>query len=137
MSHTHIRVAKPKPVSGRYEWLPAVLLGLALAALAAWMVTWRLDGFIDQSYFVAEGQVLGTRIVVDHIWDGAHGGFIYYRIEAHVNYKLQNQMQDRWLLASDVTTERERLAAKLATQPKRCLVYWKPDFPENPRCRFE
>jgi hypothetical protein len=137
MSHTHIRVAKPEPVPGRYEWLPAVLLGLALAALAIWMMTGRWDGFIDQSYSVAEGQVLGTRIVVDHIFDGRNGGSIYYRIEAHISYKFQGQMQDRWLLASDITTERERLAAKLATQPKQCLVYWKPDFPENPRCRFE
>jgi hypothetical protein len=95
------------------------------------------QGSIDNRYLTAGGKVTETRIVIDHIQDSQYGGQIYYRIDAHVSYQIDGQVEDRWLTASETTTARELLSAKLATQPKTCQVYWFPNHPENARCRFQ
>ncbi|MFZ0746447.1 MAG: hypothetical protein WAM85_18715 [Terracidiphilus sp.] len=97
----------------------------------------RLDRSAARTYFTADGTVQETRIVVDHIGDSQFGGQIYYRIEAHVNYEVEGQDQDRWLTASEITPERDLLTAKLQPLPKTCRVYWVPKHPENAKCRLE
>jgi hypothetical protein len=88
-------------------------------------------------YATANGSILETRIVVDHIRDNQYGGLIYYRVEARTRYELEGHSQERWLTASEITTTREELVAMIAAHPKTCLVYWFPKNPENVKCRIE
>jgi hypothetical protein len=91
----------------------------------------------DTDHLTAQGNVSDTRIVIDHIRDSQYGGLIFYRIEALVSYEIEGQTQNRWLVASEITTAREFLVAKLADHPKACQVYWLPNHSENARCRFQ
>jgi len=50
---------------------------------------------------------------------------------------MDGQDQNRWLIASEITTARELLAAKIAGHPKTCQVYWAAMHPESASCRFE
>jgi hypothetical protein len=73
----------------------------------------------------ATGTVLEIRKVIDNTRDALYGGKISYRLEAHVQYVADGQMQDRWLRALDDLTQ-ENLLLKLAAHPTKCLVYWPP-----------
>ena len=134
MSHSHIRV--PRPAPQRDPWLEFVVAAsiVVLVALLAF------GGFVGRSFdetnVTATGSILETRIVVDHILDSQYGGRIFYRIEARTSYEFQGQSQDRWLTASEITTARELLQAKLASRPKYCVVYWVPGHSENAKCRL-
>ena len=135
MSHSHIRVheAPPKRNLG-LEVAAGIAFLAAFAALFIAVLRWHQP--YDMDHLTAEGIVSDSRIVVDHIWDTRYGGQIYYRTEALVSYQIDGQPQNRWLIASEITTERARLASKLADSPKACQVYWLPDHPKNARCRF-
>ena len=137
MSRTHVRLPKPKPEPNRNIWV-GVAIGAVATLLAILYVTTRFwDGPIQPSHVTAEGKVSETRIVMDHISDSQYGGEIFYRIEAHASYELDGRPQDRWLTASEITTERVLLASKVAGQPKSCRVYWASGHPENAKCQLE
>lgn len=135
MSHSHIRV--PKPVQRFRPW-SAILMGAVAVVLVALFGLGRVIEWPSKTdHSTTTGQVLETRIVVDHLRYNSYGGLIYYRIDAHVSYQIQGQQQDRWMTASETTTEREVLAVKLSSHPKTCLVYWFPKHPENAQCRLQ
>lgn len=134
MSRAHVRVPASPP--RRRRWMEFVLGGMMVLFIALF-ATMRLERNAGRSYFTTPGTVLETRIAVDHISDSRSGGQIYYRIEVHVSYSVEGLEQDRWLTASEATTEREQLAARLAARPKTCRVYWVPKHPENAKCRLE
>jgi hypothetical protein len=104
-----------------------VLMILAAAYLAA---NW-IHSF-PSPHETAAGEILEIRKVVDNTRDTLQGGKINYRLEAHVQYAADGQMQDRWLRASDDLTQ-ENLLLKFAAHPTKCLVYWPPNHPENAR----
>jgi hypothetical protein len=136
MTHTHIRAPKADPAPDRYALLK-LIAGVVAAIALICVGLWHWDGVIDNSFSVANGQLLDTRITVQGLKDSLYGGRILYRIEAHVKYEFQGQPQDRWLPATGSTSDRAWLELELLRKPKKCLVYWKPDFPENARCRLE
>jgi hypothetical protein len=134
MSHSHVRVSRPP--SQRRPWTE-IVLAVSLVALMM-LLTFRnfLKWPSDEDYVRATGSILETRIVVDHISDSEYGGRIFYRVEARTSYEFQGEPQERWLTASEITTERELLEAKLAIHPKYCSVYWVLGHPENAKCRL-
>ena len=136
MSHSHLRARLNPPAPRRNFWLEATfgLVFVAFAAIFIAVLRWHQP--YDLDHLTTEGKTSDSRIVVDHIWDTRYGGAIYYRTEALVSYEIDGQPQNRWLIASEITTERARLASKLADSPKACQVYWLPDHPENARSRF-
>ena len=134
MSHSHVRVSHPPPQ--RRPWIEFAL-AVSLVALMMLLtfgnfLKWPFDG----DYARATGSILETRIVVDHILDSQYGGRIFYRVEVRTSYEFQGEPQERWLTASEITTARELLEAKLAVHPKYCVVYWVPGHPENAKCRL-
>lgn len=135
MSHSHIRVHEAPPKRNLWFEAAIAISFVALAALCIAALRWHQP--YDLDHLTTEGIVSDTRIVVDHIRDSTYGGLIFYRIEAQVRYEIDGQAQNRWLIASQITTERVLLASKLASSPKSCQVYWLPDHPENARCRFK
>lgn len=134
MSRSHVRV--PKPASPRKPWLErAFLVAFVLLVVAALLFIWW-----DRPHepnFVTEGKILESRIVVDDIRDSRYGGRIDYRLETRVSYDLDGKSVDRWLTADTVSTSRELIAAQVAGNPRNCLVYWRPNHPENARCRLQ
>ena len=92
--------------------------------------------FVEDTHVTAMGRILETRIAVRGTHQSQFSGAIQYCIEAHVRYELNGQIQDRWMVASDVTSSRDILALRLVQQPKTCEVYWAPHHPENPKCRL-
>lgn len=134
MSRRPVRLSKP--MQRRRPGLKIVLGALTILFMALFAFS-RLERTAGRSYFTAAGTVEETRIVVDHVWDSRYGGQIYYRIEAHVNYEVEGQAQDRWLTASEITPQRELLLTRLEPPPKTCQVYWAPKHPENARCRLK
>jgi hypothetical protein len=134
MGHPRIRV--PKQPAPRRPWIERTLvISGALIALALTLFTlWDRP---HAPYIFTEGNVTETRIVADSIRDSLYGGRIYYRLEARVRYDLAGQPQDRWLTASEVTTNRQMLAAAVARSPKVCRVFWPQDHPEGALCRLE
>lgn len=136
MSHSHIRVRVPPPK--RNPWLEATVgIAFFIAVAVVYIAIRMLHPFYDTDHLTAEGKVYETRIVMDHIRDSQYGGLIFYRTEALVSYEVEGQTQSRWLIASEITTERAMLASKLAGSPTTCQVYWLPGHPENARCRFQ
>ena len=135
MSQSHIRQPKQPPPS--IVWwrlgLYAAILVISFAALFA-IVNW-VHSF-PSNYETADGKILEIRKVVDGTRDSQYGGRILYRVEAHVQYMANGQMQDRWLRASD-DLAREGLELKLAAHPTKCLVYWPPNRPENAKCSLK
>jgi hypothetical protein len=131
VSHSHIRATK---LPRRRPWIEIPLIAgfTVLTALFLFITLASMNS--DRRFSTANGKVMETRIVVDHTRESFYGGYIFYRIEAHTNYLLNGQPQERWLTASEVTEGREQLELKLATHPKTCLVYWPPDHPENAKC---
>lgn len=134
MSRTHIRVAPP--IASRKPWLEgtALVVGALLALLLVFFILWDRP---HEPFVVTHGKVLDTRILVDDIRQSRFGGRIYYRLEARVSYDLGGTPQDRWLTADTLSAEREVIAAQVARNPKNCLVYWKPNHPENARCHLD
>jgi hypothetical protein len=134
MSHSHVRVPRlPPQRHPGLEFVVAASIVVLVASLAFGNFVWRPS---DEDHVSATGSILETRIVVDHIFDSQYGGRIFYRIEARTSYEFQGQSQDRWLTASEITTARELLQAKLASRPKYCVVYWVPGHSENAKCRL-
>jgi hypothetical protein len=113
------------------------MVGVALALVALIGLGRVIEWPSNTDHSTAAGQVLETRIVVDHLGESQYGGVIYYRIEAHVRYELHSQQRDQWMTASEATTEREVLAVRLSSHPKTCLVYWFPKHPENAQCQLQ
>jgi hypothetical protein len=134
MSHSHVRVLRlPPQRHPGLEFVVAASIVVLVASLAfGSFVGWQSD----EDHASATGSILETRIVVDHIFDSQYGGGIYYRIEARTSYEFQGRSQDRWLTASEITTTRQLLQAKLASHPKYCVVYWVPGHPENAKCHL-
>jgi hypothetical protein len=112
----------------------AFFLGVVVVLCIAVRV---LHPVYDLDHLTAEGNISDSRIVVDHTSESMYGGKIFYRIEALVSYEIDDQTQNRWLIASETTTDRGLLASKLVGSPKTCQVYWLPNHPENARCRFK
>ncbi|MGA2218466.1 MAG: hypothetical protein ABSG51_10295 [Terracidiphilus sp.] len=136
VSHSHIRVHPPAPK--RNPWLEATVgVAFFVVVAAVYIATRMWHPFYDTDHLTAQGTVSETRIVIDHIRDSQYGGLIFYRIEALVSYEIDGQTQNRWLIASEITTERAMLASKLAGSPTTCQVYWLPGHSENARCRFQ
>ncbi|MGA9072411.1 MAG: hypothetical protein WB424_19275 [Terracidiphilus sp.] len=132
MSHSHIR--KPKPEPSQQPWLAVAIGATLIVFLAIAVLIKTYDWQTDADHLTATGKVLETRIVVDHTRESNYGGRIFYRIDARVQYEIQGGQQERWIAASEATTERELLSIKLAPSPKNCLVHWPPKHPENARC---
>jgi len=138
MSHTHIRFRAPKPEMRLKAsfWL-LVVAGIGACLLLALILIARTrDDAYDTSHLTAEGRISEIKIVVDHTVDSLYGGMIFYRIEAHVTYEIEGQSQDRWVTASEITSFREMLAARLARRPQNCQIYWTPGHPEDAKCRL-
>jgi hypothetical protein len=137
MSRNYIPVPEPKPKPQPNIWF-GVGIGAFVALLAALHVTTRSWNDPSQTFHLtAEGKISEARIVVDHITESSYGASIFYRVEAHVQYELDGQLQDRWLTASEITADRPQLVFRIAAQPKSCRVSWVPGHPENAKCRLE
>lgn len=132
MSHRHIKrpEAPPRPI---VWWKIALGFVVFIASIGAvWaIVNWTYS--FPSNFVTTDGKILETRKVVDGVADTQHGSVVFWGLEARVQYKVDGQMQDRWLRASD-NMPRETLALKLATHPTECLVYWPPNHAENARC---
>jgi hypothetical protein len=137
MTHTHIRFPQPGPEQHRSYRLDiaAGAVIVVLIALYAMNQLWNVPQRTAYSY--TYGKVIETQIVVADTRETLHGGLIFYRIETHVTFDLNDQHQDRWLPASDVTTAREMLAARLTPPPTSCRVYWLPEHPRDLKCHLE
>jgi hypothetical protein len=134
MSRTHARVrtgGTPEKVGfWRHVAVGAGVLFIAgLIAFGSW---WSPS--IEDSHVTTPGRVLETRIAICGTQDSLFGGYILYRIEAHVRYDRHGQVQDRWMPASEISSSRDTLALRLVKPPGACEVYWAPGHPENPRC---
>ena len=135
MSHSHIRV--PKPAKRDSPWIP-IIGTVLIVVLVAWLAFGRLFQWpLNPNDTTADGKILETRIVVDHLRDSQYGGLIYYRIEAQVKYQIQGKEQEQWIAASEATTDQILLAARISSHPKTCLVYWPPNHPDNAKCRLD
>jgi hypothetical protein len=134
MSQTHTRAPiRSTPTKLGWGFKVAVTAGVLLTAgLIAFGPQWSPP--IEESHEIARGQVLETRIAVAGTRDSYYGGSILYRIEAHVRYDLHGLGQDRWMPASEVSSNRDTLALRLVKPPGTCEVYWVPGHPENPQC---
>ena len=137
MSQGHIRVRKQTPGQQRSYWFETAILIVTVLLTLLYFATRFWSEPANPDYETADANVSETRIVVDHFRESYYGSSIFYRTEVHVQYELEGRMQDRWLTASEVTTERWRLASKVAAQPTRCEVYWVPVHPENAKCRLK
>ena len=105
-----------------------VLFFAGLVAFGPW---WAPT--IEDSHQTAHGQMLETRMT-QGTRDSDLGGAILYRIESHVRYDLHGMAKDRWMAASEVSSDRDVLALRIIKHPSSCEVYWAPDHPENPKC---
>jgi len=140
MSQSHVRVPTPPR---RRKWLE-IAVGVAFLLIPVFYLLARAGGWFVPDFDSTTGQVLETRIVVDHVAESQYGSSIFYRLEAHVKYAVPDQgtprqpdqFQDRWLTASDTTTTRELLTMIQAKQSKTCHIYWLPNRPEAARCRL-
>jgi hypothetical protein len=119
----------------KLEWVPRIL---ALAAVIGLCVFWVWAGFFDGfgtgPRVSAWGDVLETRIATVGSRESGHGGYILYRIETHIRYSVSGAVRDRWIPASNTTSDRVSLQIRLLDEPKRCLVGWPPGHEENARC---
>ena len=137
MSQTHIRVPKEEPPVGR-AWLVVAVVGIALTLVAILCVVVMRPHFLDDSDETAAGTILATRIDKVGLVDGGKGGgYILYRIEAHVSYSVHGAVRDRWIPASNSTSDRNILQMELLREQKTCLVAWAPHYEENARCYLD
>lgn len=108
------------------------------AVLAGLFVIGRMRGaFPSLDRDTARAQILDTRVDKVALGNSQEGSYILYQLEAHVTYRLADGTQDRWIPASDVTSNRTFLDTLLTAKPKTCLVYWPHKHPESPRCRIQ
>ncbi|HEU5458736.1 MAG TPA: hypothetical protein VFU68_08970 [Terracidiphilus sp.] len=110
-----------------------------LAVVTALMLTPFVVVFwlsAHQQHLYAQGHVLATRMVTDHVRDGRYGGRIYYRIEVQVRFTAEGKQQVLWLRTSEVTDDRESLLLMLARQPRDCTVDWVLGHLNNARCNL-
>ena len=135
MSHSRIRI--PKPPARRRPWLEFVAGAVMTVFIALFIFVRLADWRSPTHYSTAAGTILETRIAIAGARDSRYGGQIFYRIEARTRFYLEGQTQDRWLTASELTESRQLLVAKLAAQPRSCMVYWTPKHPENAKCRLD
>jgi len=135
MSHSHVRV--PRQNAGRKYRFEAVIFAVAIV-LGGFYVHSRLWPHpVDQSHETATGKVLETRLVVVGTKENSYGGFILYRIEAHVTYPVNGHTQDRWMPASEVSGDRNFLALLMVKQTGKCTVYWSLHHEQNPMCLLQ
>lgn len=125
-----------KPPQPIVWWHVALGLTILLTGIAAAFLTINWVHSLPSNYETATGKILEMRKVVDHTSDTLYGGKISYRADAHVRYLADDQMQDRWIRASDDLSQ-ESLLLKLASHPTECLVYWPPRHPENAKCSLK
>jgi hypothetical protein len=132
MSHRHINKPKapPKPI---VWWKLGLLLVIFLASYATLLAFAHWGHSIPSKYETARGKILEMRKVVDGTIDSSYGGKILYGVEAHVQFTLKGQTQDRWLRVSG-DMPRESLLLKSIGHPTECRVYWPPDQLEKARC---
>jgi hypothetical protein len=136
MSRNHIRTRQQ---ALRSRWRGTVVAAVLLVTVAALLIKrtpWPRSR-VHADTITASCTVLDTRVVVDHTRESLRGGVIYYRLEAHVRYEFQGRTQDRWLVASKATTVRELLDAMVAKQPRKGLVFWASNHPEDAKCLLE
>jgi hypothetical protein len=134
MSQSHTKKSK-QPQQPIVWWRIALGGAILMVAFAAVFVLANWVHSFPSTYNTAPGKILDTRKVVDGLPNSQFGGKILYR-EAHVQYTLDGQMQDRWLRASDDLPP-ESMVLKFAAHPSKCLVYWPPKHPENARCSLK
>ena len=123
----------PRPI---VWWHIALGFVTVLVMLAAVYLAANWIHSFPSPHETATGTILEIKKVVNNTRDTTYGGKISYRLEAHVQYVADGQMQDRWLLASDDLTQ-ETLLFKLAAHPTKCLVYWPPNHPQNAKCSLK
>ena len=137
MSHTHIRVPKsPPPLKPQWPFWVVIPSFLALLSVLWFWNNLRASEF-DERHSFTQGNISETRVVLDRIFDGSHGGIVSWRLEAHVSFTAEGQPQDRWLTVPAYTSDHDLLMAKAAKNPKNCDVYWFPGHPENAKCRID
>jgi hypothetical protein len=137
MSHSHIRVHEtaPPPKPQYTFWASVSCIVVCVIAVFLWS-NLRADEFWERHSSV-EGTVTETRVVMDHIRDSQYGGHIYYRLEAHVRFRVEGKDQDRWLTVPQDSMDRATLTALATGHPKKCLVYWVPGHAENAKCKLD
>jgi hypothetical protein len=119
--------------SAKLSHLPIILGGVSLLLFVALLVLRPMwTPTIEDSHATAAGKVLETRIAVVGSQESNFGGRILYRIEALVRYDLHGQVQERWMPASEVTSDRDLLTLRLVK--RSCEVYWTPYYPDNANC---
>ena len=111
--------------------IAALLLSVAALFLVAnWLHS------VPPAYDMTQGKILELREAIDGTRETQYGGKIRYRIDAHVQYVVDGQAEDRWLRASDDLSP-ESLAVKLNAHPTQCLVYWLPNHSETAKCSLK
>jgi len=135
MSHSHIDKAPPPPTPVNRWIIALVCATLPVLSLACYLTVIWIHAS-PTPYETANGKILEFRNAVVGTWDVPYGGIILYKVEAHVQYTVNGQLQDRWLRASDGVS-RETMAVKLAAHPTECVVYWPPDHPEQAKCSLK
>jgi len=138
MSHSHIRI--PKAESTKIRPLHLILVGAPLVLLCACLpFLWNHFGAPQpqDGHATVSGAILDTRVAVDRIRDGGQGGYVLYRLEAHVKFRADGRDQDRWLVVPSDSFDRLTLMAKAARHPKTCLIYWTPGHLENAKCKMD
>lgn len=131
------RIRTKRAPHGRNRLVEAGMAALVLLFAALFVLGRVGRGCMERGLSTTEGQVLDVRVVLDHTRESLYGGLIFYRAEVRVSYRLHGQPQDRWLPASEATTDRLMLETLLADRPKTCEVFWAPRHSETPRCRLK
>jgi hypothetical protein len=137
MSQSHIRVRREAPpAKPHYVFVAFVFCALVAVCASIFWSNFRGSMFWE-THSAAEGQVSETRVVVDRIIDSTYGGRVLYRLEAHVRFMAEGQMQERWMVVREDTHDRALLMAEQASNPKTCEVYWTSGHPEDAGCMFQ
>lgn len=134
MSRMYVRAPKAQPQ--RLHWKEIAVAVILLAFIGVFTLT-RLYRTPAEAYFTSNEIVEEVRIIEIPMPEAENGGLKIYRIEARVSYSSNGTREDRWLPASEPTTTRDLLEARLKALPKTCAVYWPPKHPENARCRLK
>ena len=133
LNQTHIHAEKAPPKRSRLAEAAIVAVLGIFGGLLAFGGYW--EGCVSEREF-GDAKILDTRIVMTQMHETQRGTWGEYRIEAHVNYDLHGQMQDRWVPVPEMYMDREWLEARLASHPKTCEVWWPKSHSENARCRL-
>jgi hypothetical protein len=84
----------------------------------------------------AQGLILDSRVERVGTIATSHGGYILYRIETRVQYSIGGDKHDRWIPASEPTSDRASLQMQLLKQPRTCLISWEIHHEENAHCEL-